>query len=80
MKLDYMEGLEIIGTGNQVMESLGFVWRLRLIDYELVVLRSDENHKYEERRLEINIKLDVKSNCMSRDQTDTHPLEAGGCR
>jgi hypothetical protein len=23
----YMEGLEIIGTGNQVMESLGFVWR-----------------------------------------------------
>ncbi len=27
MKLDYMEGLEIIGTGNQVMENLGFVWR-----------------------------------------------------
>ncbi len=44
MKLDYMEGLEIIGTGNQVMESLGFVWRLRLIGYEQVVLRSYENH------------------------------------
>jgi hypothetical protein len=44
MKLDYMERLDIIGTGNQVMESLGFVWRLRLIDYEQVVLRSAENH------------------------------------
>ncbi len=60
MKLDYMymERLEIIGAGNQVMESLGFVWRLRLIDYEQVVLRSDENHKNEE--LQINIELDVK--------------------
>ncbi len=67
MKLVYLEGLEIIGAGNQVMESVGFVWRLRLIDYEQVVLRSYENQKNEE--LQINIKLDVKSNCMSRDHT-----------
>jgi hypothetical protein len=45
MKLDYMEGLEIIGAGNQVMESLGFVWRLRLIGYEQIALRSYENQK-----------------------------------
>jgi hypothetical protein len=68
----YMEGLEIIGTGNQEMESVGFVWRLRLIGYELVVLRSAENPKNEERRLQINIKLDVKSNYMSRGHTETH--------